>query len=155
MVREKIKRDLYREVEMINYLIGIGLSILLSGLIGFERESQDKSAGLRTTMLICLGATLTVIFTLELIKIAKPLGMDFDMIRAIAYYLVAIGFVGSGIIYKSGKKVKGITTSALFLPLSATGFFCGLNNYILAIISAGCIYLILKLKYIKIKIIKK
>jgi len=140
---------------MINYLIGIGLSILLSGLIGFERESQDKSAGLRTTMLICLGATLTVIFTLELVKIAQPLNMSFDMIRAVAYYLVAIGFVGGGIIHQSGKKLKGITTSALLLPVSLVGFFCGLEQYILAIISAICIYLILKLKYVQIKILKK
>jgi len=101
---------------MINYLIGIGLSLLLSALIGFERESQDKSAGLRTTMLICLGATLTVIFTLELVKIAQPLGISFDMIRAIAYYLCALGFVGGGIIYKCGKELRGITTAALLLP---------------------------------------
>lgn len=137
---------------MINYLIGIGLSFLLSGLIGFERESQDKSAGLRTTMLICLGATLTVIFSLELVKIVKPLEMNFDMIRAIAYYLVAIGFVGGGIIYRSGRKLKGITTSALLLPVSVVGFFCGLGAYVLAGVSALCIYLILKLKHIKIKI---
>lgn len=140
---------------MINYLIGIGLSLVLSALIGFERESQDKSAGLRTTMLICLGATLTVIFSLELVKIAQPLGMSFDMIRAIAYYLVAIGFVGGGIITKSGKKLKGITTSALLLPVSLVGFFCGLGLYILAIVAALCVYLILKLKYVQVKILKK
>ena len=140
---------------MITYLIGIGLSLVLSALIGFERESQDKSAGLRTTMLICLGATLTVIFTLELVKIAQPLGMSFDLIRAIAYYLVAIGFVGGGIIHQSGKKLKGITTSALLLPVSFVGFFCGLEQYILAIIAAICIYLILKLKYVRVKILKR
>ena len=136
----------------LDYLIGIGLSLLLSGLIGFERESQDKSAGLRTTMLICLGATLTVIFSLELVKIVKPLEMSFDMIRAIAYYLVAIGFVGGGIIYRSGKKLKGITTSALLLPVAVVGFFCGLGAYMLAGVSAICIYLILKLKYVKVRI---
>jgi len=136
----------------LTYLVGIGLSLLLSGLIGYERETQDKSAGLRTTMLICLGATLTVIFTLELVKLAKPLGMDFDMIRAIAYYLCAIGFVGGGIIYRSGGKLKGITTSALLLPVAVVGFFCGLGAYALAVISAICVYFILRLKYIKIKI---
>ena len=136
----------------LDYLIGIGLSLLLSSLIGFEREQQDKSAGLRTTMLICLGATLTVIFTLELIKIAKPLEMSFDMIRAIAYYLVAIGFVGGGIIHRSGKKLKGITTSSLLLPVAVVGFFCGLGAYMLAVVSAICVYLILKLKYVKVRI---
>lgn len=136
---------------MINYLIGIALSLILSALVGFERESQDKSAGLRTTMLICLGATLTVIFTLELVKIAQPLNMDFDMIRAIAYYLCAIGFVGGGIIYRCGNELKGITTSALLLPISVIGFFCGLGAYPLAIIAAICVYLILRLKYVKTK----
>ena len=137
---------------MIAYLLSIGLSLLLSSIIGWEREAQDKSAGIRTTMLICLGATLTVIFTLELIKIAKPLEMSFDMIRAIAYYLVAIGFVGGGIITKSGKKLRGITTSALLLPVAVVGFFCGLGAYMLAVVSAICVYLILKLKYVKVRI---
>jgi len=140
---------------MIEYLIGIALSLLLSSLVGFERESQDKSAGLRTTILITLGATLITIFSLRLVDITKALEVDFDAIRGIAYYLVAIGFVGGGIIHRSGnktKELKGITTSALLLPMTVIGFFCGIGDYILATIAAFCIYLILKLKHVTIKI---
>ena len=134
---------------MIDYLIKIGLSLLLSSLIGSERERNDKPAGLRTIMSICLGATLVVIFSLELSKTIK---LDFDIMRAIAYYLVAIGFVGGGIIGKDKRnKTEGITTASILLPVTLTGFFCGLGIYEMAITTALCIYGILMLKYVKIK----
>lgn len=137
---------------MITYLIKIGLSLFLSGLIGSERERNDKPAGLRTIMLLCLGATLITLFALEF---AKTSGLNFDGIRVMAYYLVAIGFVGSGIIGRDKKKkLEGITTASILLPVSAIGFLCGIGSYYLAVISALCIYGILMLKYVRIKIEK-
>ena len=134
-------------IELI-YLLRIGLSFLLGLIIGLEREQQDKPAGLRTILFIMLGATLTVIFSLKYMKLAE----QFDAIRAIAYYLVAIGFVGGGIIGRKQGKVEGITTASLLLPISIIGFMCGTGEYLFAIISTLIIYFILKLKYLKIKI---
>lgn len=130
------------------YLSRIGLSFLLGLIIGLEREQADKPAGLRTVLFIMIGATLTVIFSLRYLDIAEK----FDAIRAIAYYLVAIGFVGGGIIGRKQGKVEGITTASLLLPISLIGFLCGIGDYFLAVVSTLIIYLILKLKYLKIKI---
>jgi len=130
------------------YLFRIGLSFLLGLIIGIEREQQDKPAGLRTILFIMVGATLTVVFSLRYLGITGK----FDAIRAIAYYLVAIGFVGGGIIGRKNGKVEGITTAALLLPISLIGFLCGIGDYFLAICSGIIIYIILKLKYIKVKI---
>jgi len=79
------------------YLIRLLVSFLLGFLVGYEREQQDKPCGMRTIIFITLGATLTVILTFKL-DILKDLNNSFDAVRAIAYYLVAIGFVGGGII---------------------------------------------------------
>jgi len=134
------------------YLLRIGLSCLLGLIIGLEREQADKPAGLRTILFIILGATLTVIFSLKFVKDTSALNINYDAIRAIAYYLVAIGFVGGGIIGRKQGKIEGITTASLLLPVSIIGFLCGLGDYSLAIVATLIIYLILKLKYIKIKI---
>lgn len=131
---------------MVEDLIKIGISILCSILLGFERESQDKLAGVRTIILISLGATLTTIFTLKFIKI----GSSFDAIRAIAYYLVGIGFIGGGIINKS-RKTDGITTASLILPVSLIGALCGIGEFYLAITSTLIIFLVLMSKYIHTK----
>jgi len=128
-------------------LLKILVALFCGLLIGFEREYQDKPAGLRTIMFIVLGATLTTIFSLKYVN----LGNGFDAIRAIAYYLVAIGFVGGGIIRKS-TKTDGITTASLLLPMSVIGFFCGISEFALAIIATCIIFLVLMLKYVKLKL---
>lgn len=131
------------------HIFGILLSFLLSLIIGLEREHQHKQAGVRTVILITLGATFTVLMTL---KWQQYIGNDnFDMMRAIAYYIVGIGFVGGGIIRQERGKLIGLTTASLLLPLSIIGFFCGMKEYLLAFECATIIYFVLKLKYITIK----
>ena len=131
-------------------LLKILVALLCGLLIGFEREHQHKPAGLRTIMFIVLGATLITIFSL---RYANVNGIEFDAIRAIAYYLVAIGFVGGGIIRKSTKS-DGITTATLLLPMSIVGLFCGIGEFAIAILSTCIIFLVLMLKYIHTKIRK-
>jgi len=135
-------------------LIGkLMLSLLLSGLMGAERERNDKPAGVRTCMLICFGATLLVLFITRFYESANLILKRADLLRPIAYYLVGWGFLGGGIINKSGrnKEIEGITTASLLLPLSIIGFLCGVGDYILAVIGTLYIYVILKIKYIQLK----
>ena len=136
------------------YLYRLGLALILSLFIGWEREQQHKYAGLRTISLITLGATLIVITTLRW-DVYTGLKNSFDAIRAIAYYLVGIGFVGGGLIRQDKGKLLGLTTASLLLPMSVIGFLCGMGEYSLAIISALIIFFILKLKYIKITFERK
>ena len=102
-----------------------------------------------------LGATAITLFTLKLVEFSKSTQVSFDLIRAISYYLVALGFIGSGIVNSHKNKIEGVTTGALLLPLAILGFYCGIGDYSIAIIFATIIYLILKLKYFRIKIIGK
>lgn len=135
---------------MFEFVKKIVISLLLSALIGTEREYQDKPAGLRTIMFVCLGATLSMLFALELGKI---IGVPItDIVRIPGHYLAAIGFVGTGSIIMLNKHVEGITTAALLLPITIVGFFCGLGNYPLAVISTLSIYLILVIKTIQVAI---
>lgn len=131
----------------LTYLYRIGLSLLLGTIIGLERETQDKPAGLRTTILVTLGATLFTIISI----ILRSIEGNYDLGRIIAYCIVGIGFLGAGVI-KGGKDGEGVTTASVLWVSVGVGILCGLGEYILAIISTIIIYLVLKLKYIKVKL---
>ncbi len=109
------------------------LAILLGGIIGFEREYQNKSAGLRTMMLIALGSTL---FTIISIHIAGTSSPD----RIASNIVTGIGFVGAGVIFKGDTGVNGVTTAATIWVVAALGMGIGAGYEGLAI--AGCILLL-------------
>lgn len=132
------------------YLTRIGVTLFLGLIIGLEREQADKPAGLRTILSIMLGACLAVITTIEWDRIG--IQNQFDSVRIIAYYLVAIGFVGGGIIGRKQGKIEGITTASLLLPISMIGFLCGMEKYVLAITTTLVLYFVLKLKHLRFKI---
>ena len=132
----------------LSYLYGIALSLLLSGFIGYERESQKKPAGLRDTMLVCLGATIFTIISL----ILRETDGTYDIGRIIAYTVVGIGFLGSGVMVQMKGRIEGITTASMLWAVVGIGILSGLEEYSLAVICAGAIYLVLKLKHIKIQI---
>lgn len=90
-------------------------------IIGFEREYHSKSAGLRTMILICLGATL---FTIISIKLGT------DPARIAANIVTGIGFVGGGIIFResSTSRITGITTAAAVWVTAALGMCVGFGN---------------------------
>lgn len=135
----------------INYLYSIGLSLILCALIGWERESQDKPAGLRDVMLVGIGATLFTIISLVLRDTNLTPGLRYDCGRIIAYSIAGIGFLGSGVIV-GNKKLKGVTTAGLLWTTVGIGVLSGLQEWILATVSALVIWFILKIKHIRIKI---
>ena len=139
--------------EILGYLMKLGISMLLGLFIGYEREQQNKPAGMRDVMLVTLGATVFTLVALETIKIGlqyqPPIRYDFG--RIIAYTIVSMGFLGSGVILRSKGSIEGITTASLLWVMVGVGLFCGIGNFVLAIITSIFIYLILKLKYFKIK----
>jgi putative Mg2+ transporter-C (MgtC) family protein len=138
--------------EILAYLGRIGLSLGLGLFIGYEREGQDKPAGIRDVTLVTLGATLFSLISLELIKVGQTLQppIRYDLGRVIAYTIVSIGFLGSGVIVQNKNKLEGITTAGTLWCAVAIGIFCGLGLYHLAMVSAMAVYLILKLKHIRL-----
>ena len=110
------------------------IAMVLGVVIGWEREAVGKDAGVRTTMLVCIGATL---FTIISIILPSILGVDISKVavlsdRVIANVVVGIGFLGGGIIIKSGEHVKGLTTAALVWTTSAIGILVGMGQIRLA-----------------------
>ncbi len=107
------------------------LRLLLAGgcgaLIGWQREKKDKSAGLRTHMLLALGScTFTLI----------GLGMDGgDIIRVVQGTLMGTGFICGGVIFREGPTVRGLTTAVGLWSLSAIGVAAGAGEYGLALLA--------------------
>jgi putative Mg2+ transporter-C (MgtC) family protein len=98
-------------------------SLVLGAVIGLEREVSDKAAGLRTNILICVGACLFTIIS----------GYFFnDPARITAQLVSGIGFLGAGAIMHEGDKVTGLTTAATIWMVAAIGMAVGYGHYTLA-----------------------
>ncbi len=104
------------------------LAVVLGGLIGLERETGHKPAGLRTHMLVCLGAAL---FTIVSIKSPEffPGAKTVDPGRIAAQVVTGVGFLGAGTIMRSGGAVKGLTTAASIWSVAAIGLALGAGYY--------------------------
>jgi putative Mg2+ transporter-C (MgtC) family protein len=99
-------------------LIKIGMAVLVGGIIGAEREYQDKAAGFRTIILITLGSTLFTIFSLSM----DP---GFTQTRIAANIVTGIGFLGAGAIVREGGRIAGLTTAATIWLSAALGMGIG------------------------------
>ena len=132
-------------------IVRIIISILLSSLIGVEREKSDKPAGLRTCILVCFTMTIMMILNQKLLI----LGRSFDFARVPSYAIMSVGFLGSGVIILNRKRLEGITTASVLLSLVAIGLLCGMGELILAGVSTLVVFGVLKLKYVEFIIRKK
>lgn len=120
-----------------NELLLIFISVVLGILIGAEREYRNKSAGLRTFILICFGSCL---FTILSIKI----GVD-DPDRIAANIITGIGFLGAGVIFKGDNKIDGITTATTIWATASIGMAVGSGYVYLAFLGTVLILLILSI----------
>lgn len=109
--------------------IRLAVSLLIGTLIGLEREIQHKAAGLRTSVLICLGTT---IFTIGSIIFSKG-NANVDPSRIAAQIVTGIGFLGAGTIMQTRGSVHGLTTAATIWVMAALGLSVGLGSWILAV----------------------
>ena len=103
------------------------LSLLAGFVLGYEREMKDKSAGLKTITIICLGSTL---FTLLSYKFAG----GGDPTRIASYIVSGIGFLGAGVIFKEGFNVYGLTTAGIIWVAAAIGMSIGFGEIVLAFV---------------------
>jgi putative Mg2+ transporter-C (MgtC) family protein len=111
----------------IEFLLGLGLSIVLGYMIGAERELRDKDAGISTHILVIAGAML---FTLLSSTIEQT-----DA-RIAAQIVTGIGFLGAGLILKDGTNVRNLTTAASLWLAAALGMAIGYGFYVIAIAAA-------------------
>ena len=100
------------------------LALLAGMMLGFERELKDKSAGLKTMSVICLGATL---FSILSYKVGGP-----ENTRIASYIVSGVGFIGAGVIFKEGLSISGLTTAGLIWLAAAIGTSIGFGEFYLA-----------------------
>ncbi|RLJ02051.1 MAG: MgtC/SapB family protein [Candidatus Aenigmatarchaeota archaeon] len=125
-------------IVQLEIVVKLILAVALGGLIGIEREKSHKPAGIRTHMLVALGACLFTISSMNL-------GMD--SARIAAGIVTGIGFIGAGTIISSGKNIKGITTAASLWTTSAVGLLVGIGEYFISTIATLFILIILLLDF--------
>ena len=112
-------------MEIKTFLFRIIICFILSILIGFERQYRHRMVGLRTNVLVCIGAFLFVFMSF---------GIDVsDKTRIAAQVVSGIGFLGAGVILREGNKIKGLNTAATLWCVAAIGILCASGMIIEAI----------------------
>ncbi len=125
------------EWEMIGRLL---LAALLGSVIGFERERLSWAAGLRTHMLVCVGATLIMIVSaFGFSDILGTPNVILDPSRIAAQVVSGIGFLGAGSILLRGEVIRGLTTAASLWTVAGVGLAVGGGLYVPAVASTGII----------------
>jgi putative Mg2+ transporter-C (MgtC) family protein len=122
---------------MIQVLIKLGLSILLGGAIGLEREFGHKPAGLRTNILICLGSTMMM--TLSGFMLVGKAADLFDPLRVAAGVITGMGFIGAGAVIRSSGHIHGLTTASTLWAVTGLGLVIGAGYYRIAVLFAAVV----------------
>ena len=123
----------------------LGGAVLAGGILGWERELQDKPAGLRTHMMVSLGSALPIVAALQFLALAPADSslLQSDPFRVVQGIMGGIGFLGSGAIIQSTRWVHGLTTAATIWVSAAIGVVCGFGYYRTAGIATGMALLVL------------
>ena len=131
-----------REVTCIAIAVRIAVAVVLGGIIGLERGLKNRPAGLRTYMLVCVGACLIMV-TNQYIYQAFGTG---DPVRMGAQVVSGIGFLGAGtIVVTKRNQIKGLTTAAGLWAAAAVGLSVGIGLYEAAVIGGAVIFIVLSL----------
>lgn len=130
------------------------LAIVISGAIGFDREFKNRPAGMRTHILVCVGAAIVALIQVELVNQSIRLVemnpdlstmIKSDNSRLIAQVVSGIGFLGAGTIIVTKRSVMGLTTAASLWAVACLGIASGMGLYRIALIGFVVIQIILSL----------
>ncbi|MCD4701294.1 MAG: MgtC/SapB family protein [Candidatus Aegiribacteria sp.] len=124
-----------------DWIVKLLLSAFLGSLIGLEREYHGRPAGLRTHMLVSIGAAMITICGLAIGGCNPNPGAEVS--RIIAGVVTGIGFLGAGAIIRTSDFVRGLTTAACIWFVAALGVAIGLGEYFLALSSTGIVLIVL------------
>ncbi len=120
------------------------LSALAGGIVGMERESNNRPAGLRTHILVTLGATLVMILSMYGFEGMGPGGAGGDPGRMAAQVVSGIGFLGAGTILRTGNSISGLTTAASIWVCGCIGLAIGNGYYFGGILTTIIVFLSLR-----------
>jgi putative Mg2+ transporter-C (MgtC) family protein len=120
----------------LDIVVRLALSFAAGVIIGFERASRRQVAGMRTHVVICLGATLLMILSIWLPQEFGHL-KNGDPGRIAAQVVSGIGFLGAGAMIRLGNNVRGLTTAASLWLIAAVGMAVGAGQYLAAALTEG------------------
>lgn len=135
-------------------IIRLCLAMLIGGVIGFERQYKNRPAGMRTHILVCMGATIIALIQVEIAASALRDAINHpeltgvirsDQARLIAQVVSGIGFLGAGTIIVTKQSVTGLTTAASLWAIAGLGIAIGMGYYAIAITSFVGIFIALTL----------
>jgi putative Mg2+ transporter-C (MgtC) family protein len=131
-----------RDLSLLSAIIRIIVTVIIAGVLGYERGSKNRPAGLRTHILVALGACI-IMMTNQYVYQAYETG---DLVRMGAQVVSGIGFLGAGTIIVTRKnQIKGLTTAAGLWASACVGLAAGLGLYEVAVVGAFVIYFALKM----------
>ncbi|MBS6042194.1 MAG: MgtC/SapB family protein [Clostridium baratii] len=143
----------------------IVLAIVIGGVVGFNREYENRPAGFRTHVLVCLGATVAALIQVQLgyyvvNEIAKTPNLSgvlsVDTGRVICQVISGVGFLGAGTIIRTKASVKGLTTAASIWAVACVGIAVGMGFYTISILSGiGIVIALVLLKRFEYRFINK
>lgn len=119
------------------------LGAAIGGIIGFERSTHGRSAGFRTHLLVCVASVLIMIVSeyYHYLSLWDPSYVRIDPARLAAGAVTGVGFLGAGIIVRTGLNVQGLTTAACIWMVSAIGLAIGSGLYTAGLVSFVITYL--------------
>ena len=126
------------ELHFSEVVLRVVLAGIFGGAIGAEREIREREAGLRTHMLVSIGAalfTLVSAYGFSDFRFSNASGITYDPTRIAAQVVTGIGFLGAGAIIRQGLSVRGLTTAASLWVVAAIGIATGAGYYSAAVIT--------------------
>lgn len=133
------------------------LSLIVGGIVGYERERKNRAAGLRTHILVCLGATIISLLQIDIANKAIAMAsannelsevIKVDYSRLGAQVITGVGFIGAGAIIRTKGNIKGLTTAATLWVVSCLGLAIGMGEYYISVL--GVIIIVIVLVFLKI-----
>ncbi|MFV0242315.1 MAG: MgtC/SapB family protein [Lacrimispora sphenoides] len=112
-----------------DFVLRLGVSLVLGFIIGLERQFTGHPAGIRTNILICLGTCL-------FLQLPMVIGLDAEIARIESYIISGVGFLCSGVIFKESGNVKGLNTAATLWCSAAVGCFAATGKVYFAVMAA-------------------
>ncbi len=119
--------------EFVGVVVKLLIALACGGLIGYEREVHEKPAGLRTHMLVALGAAMFAMIAMRL-EARSEISRGMDPLRVLAAVIVGIGFIGAGAILHERGSVHGLTTAAGLWVVAAAGVAIGFGEIGIALL---------------------
>lgn len=128
---ESRRRSINIELMGLGFWAAVGTAVFCGAIVGLERQIHRKPAGIRTSILICLGTTVFV-------RLGELTALDGgDPSRVLAQVVTGVGFIGAGVMLAREGLVRGVTSAAVIWMLAAIGCAAGLEQYLAAIALAA------------------